>query len=697
MSIAGITPKFAFGINGKIKNNVSFVDEQNIIYPSGSNVIIYHIEQKTQKILIISDHAIEITCLALSGNKRFLAVAELSTVMGQATISVLDMTTMRKRRVLNVMDMNTPFTNVVFSHDNKFILASTGEPDWCIFYWSWEKGNLIGQQKISMPVNGTIEQISFHPQDVTHICVTGKCMFKMFRHSESGFKSTNLHKFDTKHYASHMWVSNETVLLGTRDGRFYLSDGGELREDFIVNPDKIEFPLSVLHPFENGFMTGNTNAAISIYEKLDDKLQFRKARDVMTNDQQLSIHSVALSPGHDIISVTLENNQLFGFSLVNTEIPKDQSSMRCSVIRSTRGLLWDWTRSVRIWNYEENTCELVKCCNEEVYSVAMHPSGFYVLVGFSDKLKMMNILSDELRVMKEFPVRACKEVKTAFYYNSRSALVTEASTSPQPTAPRSTSTPHGHSSPSVSSKGTSAKMDGKGEVGVGRDGGVGQLVMSDLGNMLVGGCASGSIKIFKYPLELKAEGKEAKMRDGKQRAQGEQFDYEASMFYTLFMDNPNNASTSDKNVLNESKSHFGASREFSKNEIQILCVQDHHFIDDFSNDSFPNSVWTSATTSHHGGVAIISFNPAVSFKIIDRDHNYILVEILNVMTEKLYLLNIYGPPQKTLTSAFVDTLPIIRQITNLIVMGDFNCTSNISDRMPQSGIDMGIGNFGISG
>ncbi|EPZ36369.1 hypothetical protein O9G_005923 [Rozella allomycis CSF55] len=56
------------------------------------------------------------------------------------------------------------------------------------------------------------------------------------------------------------------------------------------------------------------------------------------------------------------------------------------------------------------------------------------------------------------------------------------------------------------------------------------------------------------------------------------------------------------------------------------------------------------------------------------DHNYILVEILNVMTEKLYLLNIYGPPQKTLTSAFVDTLPIIRQITNLIVMGDFNCT-----------------------
>ncbi|EPZ36368.1 hypothetical protein O9G_005922 [Rozella allomycis CSF55] len=51
-----------------------------------------------------------------------------------------------------------------------------------------------------------------------------------------------------------------------------------------------------------------------------------------------------------------------------------------------------------------------------------------------------------------------------------------------------------------------------------------------------------------------------KMRDGKQRAQGEQFDYEASMFYTLFMDNPNNASTSDKNVLNESKSHFGASR-----------------------------------------------------------------------------------------------------------------------------------------
>ncbi|RKP18864.1 WD40 repeat-like protein, partial [Rozella allomycis CSF55] len=395
------------------------------IYPSGSNVIIYHIEQKTQKILNIGEHCIEITAISLSDNKRFLAVAELSP-HNYSAISILDMATMRKRRVLTVPDFSKAFTNIVFSHDNKCLLASSGEPDWSLFYWSWEKGKLLGQQKLSMPASATIEHISFHPQDTTHICVTGNCMFKMFRHTEGGFKSTNLHKFDTKCYTSHMWVSNETVLLGTRDGRFYLSEGGELREDFIVNHEKPdEFPLTILQPFENGFMTGNTNGCISIFERVEDKMVYRKARDVMTNDQQIGINSVALSPGHDIISVSLENNQLFGFSLVNTEISKDQSSMPLfsypfhqgsivgldTCIKKPLLVTCGADQSVRLWNYEENTCDLVKYFNEDIYSVALHPSGFYVLLGFSDKLKMMSIMSDELRVMKEFPVRACKEVR----------------------------------------------------------------------------------------------------------------------------------------------------------------------------------------------------------------------------------------------------------------------------------------------
>ena len=37
---------------------------------------------------------------------------------------------------------------------------------------------------------------------------------------------------------------------------------------------------------------------------------------------------------------------------------------------------------------------------EECYSIAFHPSGLHVLCGFSDKLRLMNLLMDDIRPYK---------------------------------------------------------------------------------------------------------------------------------------------------------------------------------------------------------------------------------------------------------------------------------------------------------
>ena len=66
-------------------------------------------------------------------------------------------------------------------------------------------------------------------------------------------------------------------------------------------------------------------------------------------------------------------------------------------------------KTIRVWNYETHNLEIYKEFAEEAYSVALHPSGLYMLVGFSDKLKMMNILIDDIRTFKEFPIRSCSE------------------------------------------------------------------------------------------------------------------------------------------------------------------------------------------------------------------------------------------------------------------------------------------------
>ena len=68
-------------------------------------------------------------------------------------------------------------------------------------------------------------------------------------------------------------------------------------------------------------------------------------------------------------------------------------------------------KTVRIWNYEDKTIEVMQRFNEEPHSVAFHPSGFQIVVGFADKLRLMNVFSDCIKTYKELPIKACREIR----------------------------------------------------------------------------------------------------------------------------------------------------------------------------------------------------------------------------------------------------------------------------------------------
>jgi hypothetical protein len=47
---------------------------------------------------------------------------------------------------------------------------------------------------------------------------------------------------------------------------------------------------------------------------------------------------------------------------------------------------------IRIWNYEEKTLECQRAWPEEPQSISIHPNGFHLAVGFTDKIRLMNII-----------------------------------------------------------------------------------------------------------------------------------------------------------------------------------------------------------------------------------------------------------------------------------------------------------------
>ena len=66
--------------------------------------------------------------------------------------------------------------------------------------------------------------------------------------------------------------------------------------------------------------------------------------------------------------------------------------------------------SSTIFLFLPSTLDVAKEFQEEAYSVAIHLSGLFLLVGFSEKLRLMNVLIDDIRPFKEIMIRSCREV-----------------------------------------------------------------------------------------------------------------------------------------------------------------------------------------------------------------------------------------------------------------------------------------------
>lgn len=67
-------------------------------------------------------------------------------------------------------------------------------------------------------------------------------------------------------------------------------------------------------------------------------------------------------------------------------------------------------RTIRIWNYETAKVELVRKYQSEVSALALHPTGLFVAVGFSDKMHLMGILLDTLKSIKSYEFFKCDEI-----------------------------------------------------------------------------------------------------------------------------------------------------------------------------------------------------------------------------------------------------------------------------------------------
>lgn len=141
------------------------------------------------------------------------------------------------------------------------------------------------------------------------------------------------------------------------------------------------------------------------------------------------ITNLALSPRQDTLLFTTDANQILKLN-INLERPYEVSEFEYLITSfHSKGIIGldvcikkqmlatcATDRTVRIWSYNQSnhfTLDLCEAFNEDTYSLALHPSGFHIVIGFSECIRMMNILNNHLVQFKSIAIKNCKEIQFA--------------------------------------------------------------------------------------------------------------------------------------------------------------------------------------------------------------------------------------------------------------------------------------------
>ncbi|XP_065124868.1 cilia- and flagella-associated protein 57 [Paramisgurnus dabryanus] len=444
---------YIFGLRTGVNNNLLYLDEQTIIFPCGNNCVRYNIDQKCQRFIPGTEMSQGMKALAISTNRRYLAVSECGE---KATITVYDLQHEqgRKRKVLSGGDIPVDeFVCMAFSPDSKYLIGQAGGPDWTLFLWMWEKQKVMTTVKTS--TTGPITQVSFNPQDNTQICVSGSGVFKIFRFAGENLKQTNNFKPDSQNFLCHTWIHKEQVIAGTETGQLMIFDSGRLRREMnLTSEQEVErqeentesnemLPISsatsvlprvtAIVGYSKGFVCSAGPGTVYLFEKMEEKDQYKKTKEIKippepfsyepSSAEQQEISTLCVSPSEETLAASTDRGQLYSLNLSLAEVQKGDAQFEfmshsfhsgvitglSTCIRKPLIATCSLDRSVRIWNFQTNVLEMYKEFQEEAHSIAIHPTGLYILVGFSDRLRLMNLLFDDISTFKEFAVRSCRE------------------------------------------------------------------------------------------------------------------------------------------------------------------------------------------------------------------------------------------------------------------------------------------------
>ena len=209
------------------------------------------------------------------------------------------------------------------------------------------------------------------------------------------------------------------------------------KEDPALSLDReIEYQATEIVAFSGGFMVGTTTGKVVLYEYRDQDPKttgYFRIRDwdvvtepdpmdplkIINSGAQHRIQGMCLSLSEDVMLTLHENHQVFRTFFGGPMNVVMSTEFGPSELKTTAELFgcathqapvldmavcyrkpWiatcSYDKTIKIWNFLEMSLELTKKFREQPICMSFHPSGIYLLVGFSTSVQLFTMLVDNM-------------------------------------------------------------------------------------------------------------------------------------------------------------------------------------------------------------------------------------------------------------------------------------------------------------
>jgi cilia- and flagella-associated protein 57 len=319
--------RHSFGFRPDVRNSVHWLEGPIIAFPAGHNIVVMDTETKMQKFIACSPDAGAITALAVSPNLKHLAVAESapkSAVGAQASITIFDLATLKRRKTLTATETGSQeIIDLSFSYDSRLLLSQGGTPEWNLILWVWEKAR-VGSVMRCGGGQATMLSAQFCPTDSGLVSVLAPTSIKILRSTDNNLKMgpQPLSKREPQEYTCQAWIADgdkERLAIGCLAGEILLIEALDLK---VVMRTEGNFPVDRILPWSKGFMVGQGNGAVAIFER-DERESYRRTK-VFKFPEPAKVVSMALSSTEAHMAIAVDAGKLYTLPIGNLEILKPE-------------------------------------------------------------------------------------------------------------------------------------------------------------------------------------------------------------------------------------------------------------------------------------------------------------------------------------------------------------------------------------